>query len=216
MAKFCGNCGAQMDDNLMFCGNCGARAGGQPAAPVNQAAPTPAVAPAPAATPFANIDYKGVLTGKTDEKTNWIVALGLQVLAIIMFLLPIFGTKIKIGSEKEVENWNLLSDNYKDSGFRAFPTVLLILAIAAVIYMLLPIIQKKAFNPVAPVVMLVAQAGLYLGTVFYGFSIHEKEKIEDFTMRTGLNAGGWIYVVIGAVALFAVGRIVYNNRKQLI
>ena len=78
MAKFCSKCGAQMDDNLMFCGNCGAQQGGAP------------VATAPAASPLANVDYKGILTGKADEKTNWLAALALPVLSLILFLLIFF------------------------------------------------------------------------------------------------------------------------------
>lgn len=32
MAKFCGNCGAQLGDNETFCGNCGAAVNSEPAA----------------------------------------------------------------------------------------------------------------------------------------------------------------------------------------
>lgn len=43
MAKFCSNCGAQMDDEDRVCGQCGT--------PFQGAAPTPTPAPAPAPTP---------------------------------------------------------------------------------------------------------------------------------------------------------------------
>ena len=45
MAKFCGNCGAQLGDNETFCGNCGAAVNSEPAA---NAAEVQSENPAPA------------------------------------------------------------------------------------------------------------------------------------------------------------------------
>ncbi|MBR3972160.1 MAG: zinc ribbon domain-containing protein [Ruminococcus sp.] len=204
MAKFCSKCGAQMDDNLMFCGNCGAQ----------QGAAAPA-ATAPAAAPFANLDYKGILTGKTDEKTNWLVALALQVLSLILFLLPIFSSKVKFGDNKEVDTWGFFGDHFEDSGLRAFPLVLFIVAIAAVIYMLVPVLKKTQFNYAAALVMFVAQTQLWLGTLFLGIKFTDKMGEGDYVAKSGLSVAGIIYLVIGAVAIFAVGRLVFQNRKKL-
>lgn len=203
MAKFCSKCGAQMDDNLMFCGNCGAQQGVAP------------VATAPAASPLANVDYKGILTGKADEKTNWLAALALQVLSLILFLLPIFSSKVKMGSNKETDTWGFFGDYFEDTGLRAFPLVLFIVAIAAVIYMLVPVLKKTQFNYAAALVMFVAQTQLWLGTLFLGIKFTDKMGEGDYVARSGLSVAGIIYLVIGAVAIFAVGRLVYMNRKKL-
>lgn len=200
MAKFCSKCGAQMDDNLMFCGNCGAQQGA-PAAPV--------------AKPLGNLDYMGILKGSADEKTNWLAALALQVLSLILFILPIFSSKVKYGSNKETDSWGIFSDNYEDSGLRILPLILFIVAIAAVIYMLVPVLKKTQFTYSAALVMFVAQTQLWLGMLIYGLKISDSQKQGDYSYRVGLSVGGWFYVIIGAVAIFAIGRLVFMNRKKL-
>ena len=47
MAKFCANCGTELDQNALFCGNCGAK---QAEAPAPAPAPAPMAQPAPQAT----------------------------------------------------------------------------------------------------------------------------------------------------------------------
>ena len=208
MAKFCSKCGAQMDDNLMFCGNCGASANAQ--------------APARPAGPTSNIDVMAILKGKADPKTNWIVALLLQVISTIFFILPIFRTKTHVDATRyskevnEVDSFGVLSEDwFKEMGVKAFTIVMLIMAVAAIIYMLAPVLRKTELNPAAAVAVLVTQATIYLSILFYGIAQSESEKFDGGYYKAGFSVAGWFYIILGAIALFAIVRVVYEHRKKL-
>lgn len=212
MSKFCSNCGTQMDDNLMFCGNCGAKAADQPvAAPV-----------APKAAPSGGFDFLGILTGKADAKLNWLVALAFQVLSLTLFVLPIFRIRFKYFAtadrpvDVDREAWSFFNERFDGTGYRVFPVILLIFALVAIGYMLLPIIMKKDLNPAAAVSVLLTQGVIYLSTLFYGIEISDSERTLYSVYNKGFSIWGWFYLIIGSVALFLIGRVVFQNIKKLI
>ncbi|MBR3992178.1 MAG: zinc ribbon domain-containing protein [Clostridia bacterium] len=89
MARFCPNCGAQVDDNAPFCPNCGAKQAAAQAAP-QQVAPQQA-APQQVAPPKQPVD----LSFLKKAITNPLFILGAIICGIVAFfikLTPIVGT----------------------------------------------------------------------------------------------------------------------------
>lgn len=210
MAKFCSKCGAQMDDNLMFCGNCGAKADAQPA---------PVTAPVKKAGGF---DFVGILLGKGNEFINWIITLGFQALTLILFFLPLFRvvskTKATAYTPKYVnrESWGFLNERYEDQGVRIFAVLLIIYGFLMIGYILLSLLMKKKVNPVAGIAMFIIQSTMYLSVFFYTLKIGDVERSAYGVYKVGIGFCGWLYLFIGAAALYFLVVNILQKKKELI
>ena len=209
MAKFCSNCGAQMDDNLMFCGNCGAKVDAAPAAPVASNVPT-AATPAP----VGNIDFMGILKGTADAKTNWIAALVMQVLSAVLFLVPLFG--MGKGNDELYTIFGLFGDMKDifarigyDVGFGIWCTMLFVAVCISIVYMAIPVIKNTRLVPAAALVMTITQAVFFLANFIFLVTLTGEK-------NCGVTFGFWAYLIVTLAALFFVGRIVVANKKELI
>lgn len=91
MAKFCSQCGAQLDDAVMFCGNCGAKQEAPAAQPTYTAPVQEAVQPTytvPAQAPQVTPVYTPAPTSKMGiSKIIWLIAIVLQIAAVLIFSL---------------------------------------------------------------------------------------------------------------------------------
>ena len=204
MAKFCSNCGAQMDDNLMFCGNCGAKVDAAPAAPVASNVPT-AATPAP----VGNIDFMGILKGTADAKTNWIAALVMQVLSAVLFLVPLFGTGK--GNDELYTIFGFFGEmkDVSDVPIGIWCIMLFVAVCISIVYMAIPVIKNTRFVPAAALVMTITQAIFFLANFIFLVTITGEK-------GCGVTFGFWAYLIVTLAALFFVGRIVVANKKELI
>ena len=202
MAKFCSNCGAQMEDNLMFCGNCGAKAD---AAPVAAAPVAPVAAPATTAPAAGSIDFMGILKGTADAKTNWIAALIMQVLSTILFLVPLFA----YGKGKSKETITIFKTFQESNGLGSWVIVMFVVVILAMLYMAIPVIRNTRLVPSAALVMAVTQAAFFLSNFIF---------VVKVTSNTGIGVtfGFWAYLILSLAALFFVGRIIVANKNEYI
>ena len=218
MSKFCSKCGTELADDLMFCGNCGAKVG--------EAAPT-AYAQAPAST-MGKIDPMAIVKGTAEPKMNWIVALAAQVLAIILFFLPILSfnapSYIKEAAGDEFPGpkglFGMSSYLSGEAGLGTsvvFPIIGLIIVLAAVAFMALPLIQKTELNPIGALAVVVAQLIFFIGNIITVacYSSKVADSTGDF-MKVGFNFGGWIYIIFSVVALYFAGMIVFRNKDSLL
>ena len=92
MAKFCGNCGAQSEDNAVVCGNCGA-----------PFAAAPANAPEAPAAPAANPVDKIKDTMKNNNLVKYIV-MGVAALLVVVLLFVGIGA-LAGGPEKTAKKY---------------------------------------------------------------------------------------------------------------
>lgn len=205
MSKFCSKCGTQLADDLMFCGNCGAKVG-------------EAAAPVQASAGMGKIDPMAIVKGTAEPKMNWIVALAAQVLAILLFFLPIVSAKMSAYGMSQSESMTMFKA-CEDIAPVALPIIFLIIAIAAVAFMALPLIQKTELKAMNALVMLVAQAAFFVINIIMVIII--SGKVNDMMggfgadVSVGFSFAGWLYLIFAALAMFLVGRIVYANKDQI-
>jgi len=205
MAKFCSKCGAQMDDNLMFCGNCGAKAD----APAAQAAPQNY---APAARPASNIDFVGIITGKTDAKTNWIAAIVMQVLSAILFFLPM----VRWGKGDNKETYGLFKQlfNGEENCMKVWILVMMIAVFVSIVYMMVPLFRNTRLVPAAALLTAVTQFMFFFSTFLCVLKL--VGDADDAGAKVGTTFGFWAFVIVSALSLFATIRIVVANKKEFI
>ena len=85
MAKFCMNCGAQLEDNAKFCMSCGTKV-------EEMAVPAAASSAETAATPAAApVSYPGPAIPKKKGKTGLIIGIAVGVVALIAVLAVLLG-----------------------------------------------------------------------------------------------------------------------------
>ena len=208
MAKFCSKCGTMMEDDMMFCANCGAKS--EDVAPVENCAQTPAAG-------IGKIDPMAIIKGTADAKLNWIVALAAQVLAVLLFLLPIVRAKASAFGMSYAENAGMFKALGDDMGPVAVPIIFLIITVLAIVFMALPLIQKTELNPINAAVMLCAQAIFFITNIIMVLVINGKAReMSEGMMTAGFSFWGWLYLIFALVALFLVGRIVYANKDSLL
>lgn len=209
MSKFCSKCGTQLEDDLMFCGNCGAKVG--------DAAPAQVGTPVQTSGGMGNIDPMAIIKGTAEPKMNWIVALVAQVLAIILFFLPIVKAKVSAYGYSQSDSTGMFKA-CEEIAPVAVPIIFLILAIAAVAFMALPLIQKAELKVINALAMLIGQAAFFITNIIMVIVIGSKVKdmmggYADVTV--GFSFAGWLYLIFSALAIFLVGRIVYQNKDEL-
>lgn len=208
MAKFCSKCGTQMEDDMVFCANCGAKS--EDVAPVEYPTQTPA-------SNFGKIDPMAIIKGTADAKLNWIVALAAQVLAVLLFLLPIVRAKASAFGMSYAENAGMFKALGDDMGPVAVPIIFFIITLLAIVFMALPFIQKTELNPINAAVMFGAQALFFITNIIMVLVINGKARsMSEGMMTAGFSFWGWLYLIFALVALFLVGRIVYANKDRLL
>ena len=101
MAKFCGNCGAMMDDAAAVCGNCGAALAAAPA-------------PEQKESPVAGIAGKAteILNGVKKGDKSSIIKIGVAAVAVIAVIILISSLSTS-GSEKVIKKFIQAYDNEK-------------------------------------------------------------------------------------------------------
>lgn len=182
MARFCGKCGAPIDDNATFCGNCG-----------NQISQSPIVN-----------HFSTTVTDKS-YGSAWLTIL-LQIICPILFFLP----TIKVGAFGIEQSYSIL-DQVTDAGYSAIHIILLILFFGAVIFMALPLIQKKPVQKLHITIMSVMTVLFFVANIITYFVIGNAVKKRGYgIVDYHLTAWGWFYII---VSILAVIRIVWMMKR---
>ena len=213
MARFCPNCGAQVDDNAPFCPNCGAKQ----AAP-QQVAPQQPIPQQPVVKKefmIPGVEEKPVDALKNGNTTLYsFAAIFFSVLAFIMSLIPIF--KIKIGDDKNRStifgSIGDFSDQFnKGGGLMFFRIFFMILFIASLIYLVIKIIMKK-FNGTDLKIALAGQ-GVYLFINIVAFNFLTGAAAVSGALavawgggkiKIGPNFGGVLYFIFSILAILCL------------
>ncbi|MBR3992179.1 MAG: zinc-ribbon domain-containing protein [Clostridia bacterium] len=218
MAKFCANCGAQMDDNAPFCPNCGAK----------QEVPQQA-APQQAKAKNLNIKLPGIEgdpieAAKKGNKT--LFAYGTIILAFITFiinLLPIFKVKVSAFGYSESKSRSLFKWATKDymgkGGTIAIRIIGILVLLAGIAYLVYKLFVVKNLTEID---LLIAAATLVLFFIFniIAFGVlGSATKSQSYGMaKGGPNFGGVLYFIfnilgIGCAVCPTILKLVGGNKK---
>lgn len=211
--KFCGNCGAQMDDAARVCGQCGTpfmEAATQ--RPVN---PVPGASPRPNGVPAGGIPTPGApanALGSSGAASNQVILyyLGAVVLNILMIIFWFVKTIVGKGSV-----WGFTSsESFSLNGLCAeedltgVTAVYIILFLAATALLVLPVLTNKTdkrFWVILPMIVCVLALLLFL-VVFFAVKAEAKNEYYGI-VNISLTFGGVLYVlfdILDIVALFLI------------
>ena len=178
MARFCGNCGTQLNDNAMFCGKCGAKVA---VADFAYQQPNPALNNA----------------NTTINKTHWILSFLGQIVCAILFFLP----TINLEALWVAEDISVM-EQVSEAGYSAIYVILLILFFSAAIVMLLPVLQSKPLRSNSLVFMQIMSVLFFVVNVIVYIVIGNEVKDQGFgVVEYGLNAWGWIYIIMSVIMI---------------
>lgn len=178
MAKFCGKCGAQLNENAMFCGKCGSK------------------------VEVAEFAYqKSTLTTYTvsskADKPHWILSFLGQLVCAVLFFLP----TINLEALWVVEDVSVM-EQVSEAGYSAIYVILLILFFAAALVMLLPVLQSKPLRSNSLVFMQIMSVLFFVVNVIVYIVIGNKVDEQGFgIVEYGLNAWGWIYIIVSVIMI---------------
>lgn len=178
MARFCGNCGTQLNDNAMFCGKCGAK-----------------VAVADFAYQQPNSALNNANT--TTNKTHWILSFLGQIVCAILFFLPTINLEA-LWVAKDIS----VMEQVSEAGYSAIYVILLILFFSAAIVMLLPVLQSKPLRSNSLVFMQIMSVLFFVVNVIVYIVIGNEVKDQSFgVVEYDLNAWGWIYIIMSIIMI---------------
>lgn len=174
MSKFCGNCGAQMEDNARICGMCGTlfENGGGPSAAFAHRQP----------------NVNGIPGGAKIDGNLTIMHIGEALLFVLLGILTfvkLFSVDV-LGFSEPLS----LKELFRDA--EAVPVILGILMFAAAVVTILPLLGVMAKKPLIFQIVISALAFLLLIITYIVETNSDEAVFYDFT----LTAGGWFYLFI--------------------
>ncbi len=177
MAKFCGKCGAQLDDNAVFCNACGAQLG---ATGGNAGMPS-----------FVTNYAKNLST-----RNHWLLTFAAQFICLIFSTLAL----ISVGSGSSSSNlsiWDGLS-GFELTGGSVFYVIFLLAYIAAVVYMFLPIAFEKAFTLKSLLPVAVVAAAYFVYNIIMVLCV--TGEFPSYA-EAGLSVWGIFYIIISIAVI---------------
>ncbi len=178
MAKFCGKCGAQLNDNAMFCGKCGSKV---EVAEFAYQQPTPTT----------------YTVSNNANKTHWILSFLGQLVCAVLFFLP----TINLEALWVVEDVSVM-EQVSEAGYSAIYVILLILFFAAALVMLLPVLQSKPLRSNSLIFMQIMSVLFFVVNVIVYIVVGNEVKDQGFgVVEYGLNAWGWIYIIMNVIMI---------------
>lgn len=209
MAKFCSQCGTPLADGLSFCTQCGAKQ--------ENGVPQTGFQPAPR-TPAAPSPVVQVLTGKVTEGKTAFLLLGEQLLALLLFFLPIM--KTSYGSESTMYSvFTFLSTGNNTS---AIHVILLMALIVSMGLFLLPWakanglqLQKPILSDkVLPLLLFGASVALFItNIVTFILASSQSASYSYFSVSVGLSVWGIFYIIVTVLANAHLGFCWWKSNK---
>ncbi len=191
MAKFCGNCGTQLNDNDMFCGKCGTR------------------------VESAELAYRQppFTPGSTNTPTNkihWLLSFLGQILCAVLFFLPTMNIEA-LWVSKDASIMDIISE----AGYSAIYVILLILFFSAAVVMFLPFVLNKPLISKNLIFMKVMSVLFFVINVIVFILIgNEFEEQGGGLMEYSLNAFGWIYIIVSVIAIVDLMVLSIKTKKN--
>lgn len=208
MSKFCGNCGAVLNDNDTFCANCGTA---QPSGGGNNNSNRPVGGGAQ------------LLADPTSKR--WLIFAAEQIICGILALLPITRVKISYWGESESQSFSIFEVLKNTGHSSAFVIIFLILLFAGAALTALPILIQK---PVEVSGYRIAEVGTtaglrilqivsiaFLAIVIINFLIVNgtiKDLLGSYndSVSFGFSIWGWIYII---ASVASIGDMFYYSYK---
>ena len=78
------------------------------------------------------------------------------------------------------------------------------------------VLLKKRVNPVAGIAMFIIQSTMYISVICYTIKIGDVVRTGFGVYKIGLGFWGWLYLVIGASALYFLVVNILQKKKELI
>ena len=190
MAKFCGKCGTQINDNAMFCGRCGAK------------------------VEVANAAYYPMATSNaapnTPNKLRWVLSMLGQLVCVALFFLPTINLEA-FWVDEDVSIIELISE----AGYS--PIYVILLIFVAVLVMILLILQGKPFKANGLMFMQIMFVLFFVVNVTFYVVIGNKVKDQGLgIVEYNLNPWGWIYVIMSVITIIDLRDLSSKIKKELI
>lgn len=190
MAKFCGNCGAQMQDEAKICGRCG-KPLASPIRTNTQFSPRPTTPP----TIGGMQKRSGIQVVNKDEDNLVIINLGEALLFVLLGILN-FIKLLKVDTifgSGTISLKELLSDDdFNDKNYEAIPIIMGILIFIAAALSIVQLFSAPKKELLISQVIISVLAFVLLVTVYAIATNSDGADYYDLS----LTFGGWLYLLV--------------------